>query len=374
MTILTAIGLMSDDALDGVRLAVLETDGEGEVRPGPAHFYPYSRDLKIFIRRAMKAAAEGRVGAADIGKAAGEVTEAHAIAVDELLEKAGLKRASIDVIGFHGQTILHRPRRQADMIGRSWQIGDGARLAEDAKIDVVCDFRSADIFEGGEGGPLSPIYHAALVRALDPDGAVGVIDFDDAATVTYVPHGGGDLDIVAYDSGPGFLLLDQWMELKTGEREDRGGAAARAGAAHDDIIRMMLLNPYLRRKPTKFLDRGDFKLDPVSSLSLFDGAATLTALSAACVNSSAAHLPDAPNDWIVIGRGRRNPAVMEALGATLDGAVHDAESLGWRCDALEAECAAYLAVRSLRKLPLTFPRTTRAPRPIIGGTYHRAPA
>lgn len=374
MTVLTAIGTMSGTSLDGIDLAILKTDGENVIERGAAHFVPYSRDLKIFVRRAIKAALEGRDGAADIGKASGEVTQAHAIAVAELLEKARLKRTAIDVIGFHGQTILHRPKRNDETVGRSWQIGDGKSLAAETKIDVVSDFRAADIAEGGEGAPFSPVYHGALVRALEPDGAVGVINLGGVANLTFVPPGGGNLDLVAFDCGPGNGLIDQWMELKTGAAMDKDGAAARAGQVHSGILRSMLLNPFIRRKPPKSLDRYDFKIDPVLDLPVADGAATLTAFTAACVRASVPHLPESPRDWIVVGGGRRNLAMMEALQAALDGDVHAADDIGWSGDTLEAECFAYLAVRSLRKLPLSFPKTTRAPRPVQGGIHHRAPA
>lgn len=374
MTVLTALGTMSGGSLAGVWLAILKTDGQNVIERGPAHFFPYARDLKIFIRRAIKAALEGRDGAADIGKAAGEVTAAHIIAIEDFLDRQKIARTAIDVIGFSGQTILHRPRRNEESIGRSWQIGDGAALASETKIDVVADFRSADIREGGEGAPLAPIYLAALVRALEPDGAVGVIDIGGVANLTFIPREGADSEILAFDCGPGAALIDAWVEMKSGAAMDDGGALARVGQVHSDILRLMLLNPYLRRRPPKSLDRYEFKLDPVLGLSVEDGAATLTAFTAATLRASLSLLPDEPNDWVVIGGGRRNPALMEAISKALAGTVHDAESLGWNGDSLEAECFAYLAVRSLRKLPLSFPRTTRAPRPLAGGVFHRAPA
>jgi anhydro-N-acetylmuramic acid kinase len=373
MTILTALGLMSGTSLDGIDLAILKTDGDQVAEPGPTHFYPYSRDLKIFVQRAIKAALEGRDGAADIGKASGEVTEAHAIAVAEILDKAGLKRTAIDVIGFHGQTILHRPKRTPESVGRTWQIGDGRSLADETKIDVVADFRAADIAAGGEGAPFAPLYHAALVRALARKHSVGVINLGGVANVTYVPQEGVNLDLIAFDCGPGNGLVDEWVDLKTGEAMDKDGALARSGQVHSDILRMMLLSPYIRRRPPKSLDRYDFKIDPVLALSVADGAATLTAFTAACVRASAAHLPDEPAEWIVAGGGRRNPAMMKALADALDADVHAAESVGWRGDALEAECFAYLAVRSLRKFPISYPKTTRVPRPLQGGVYSRAP-
>ena len=373
MTVLTALGLMSGTSLDGVDAAILRTDGEHGIEPGPALFLPYSRDLKIFVRRAIKAALEGRDGAADIGKASAEVTAAHVEAVIALLNKAGLKRTQIDVIGFHGQTILHRPKRSPEDVGRSWQIGDARLLAEETRIDVVADFRSNDIAEGGEGAPLAPVYHGALARALQRDHPVGILNLGGVANITFAPSAGNELGLLAFDCGPGNGLIDQWTELKTGAAMDENGALAKSGQVHSEVLRMMLLNPFIRRRPPKSLDRYDFKLDPVLALSAADGAATLTAFTAACVRASIAHLPEPPGEWIAAGGGRRNPSLMTALQKALEAPVRTAEEAGWRGDDLEAECFAYLAVRALRRLPITFPRTTRAPRPLTGGVFHRAP-
>ncbi len=372
---LTAIGLMCGTALDGIDAAIVTTDGENVVEAGPVSHQPYSRDLKIWIRRAIKAALEGRDGAAEIGKAAGEVTLAHVSAVEALLEKAGLKRQNVNVIGFHGQTILHRPARDPGSVGRSWQIGDGRALADETRIDVVSEFRNADVAAGGEGAPFAPIYHRALVAGLEPEPlhAVGVINLGVVSNITYVPRGARGIDLVAFDCGPGNGLVDEWVELKTGEARDKDGKLASAGVVNEEALRMMLLAPYLRRQPPKSLDRYDFKLDQVMKLTPADGAATLTAFTAACIEKSEKFLPEPVGEWIVCGGGRHNPAMMTALQKTLRAPVKTAESAGWRGDDLEAECFGYLAVRSLKKLPLSFPNTTRAPAPMRGGVFHRSP-
>jgi len=373
MTTLTAIGLMSRPSLEGVDAIILTTDGQDIVEIGEAVCEPYSRDLKIWIRRAIKAAQEGRDGAADIGKAAGEVTAVHVEAVENLLEKAGLKRTAIDVIGFHGHSILHRPAVSREDQGRTWQIGDGAVLAEETKIDVIANFRSEDIDAGGQGAPLIPLYHRALAGRLGAEGPVGILTVDGAVAITYVPKEGAESDVVAFDCGPGDALLDEWVKLKTGKSVDSAGALAREGQVRTEILRMMMLNRYVRRSPPKSLGQFDFKLDPLLELSAADGAATLTALSAACVRMSEKHLQEEPVGWVVCGPGRHNPAMMEALCKALESPVVSMEEAGWRGDSQEAECIAYLAVRSLRKLPLSYPKTTRAPRPIQGGVYFRAP-
>ncbi|MEM9617194.1 MAG: anhydro-N-acetylmuramic acid kinase [Pseudomonadota bacterium] len=372
---LISIGLMSGTSLDGIDAAVLVTDGEDIVEAGQALHVPYSRDLKIWIRRAIKAALEGRDAAAEIGKASGEVTVAHIQAVEALLEKSGLKRKDVNVIGFHGQTILHRPAKSTDLAGRTWQIGDGRVLAEEMRIDAVSDFRAADVAAGGEGAPFAPIYHRALVAAMvePPQCAVGVVNLGGVSNMTYVPEGALGTDLVAFDCGPGNGLIDEWVELKTGDAMDKDGALARAGNVNQEALRMMLLAPYLRRKPPKSLDRYDFKLDHVMKLTPEDGAATLTAFTAACIAQSVSYLPEPPGGWIICGGGRHNPAMMDALSSSLDAQVVSAEEAGWRGDDLEAECFAYLAVRSLKKLPLSYPSTTRVPTPMRGGVFHRSP-
>lgn len=373
--VLTAIGLMSGTSLDGIDAAILRTDGEDVVEPGPAIQVPYSRDLKIWARRAIKAALEGRDGAEEIGKAAAEITYAHAAAVEALLETAKLRRKEVDVIGFHGQTILHRPSKEAGLPGRTWQLGDGRVLSDETRIDVVNDFRSNDVAAGGEGAPFAPVYHRALVAAMadKPQCPVGVVNLGGVSNVTYVPEGARAIDLVAFDCGPGNGLVDEWVEMKTGAHMDEDGAMALAGTVNEEALRMMLLAPYLRRKPPKSLDRYDFKLDHVMKLSPEDGAATLTAFTAECIAKSETFLPEPPGGYIVCGGGRRNPAMMQALRERLEAEVVTAEDAGWRGDDLEAECFAYLAVRSLKKLPISYPKTTRVPRPMTGGVFHRAP-
>lgn len=376
---LTAIGLMSDASLGGIDAAILTTDGEDIVDVGPSRHSPYSRDLKIWMRRAIRAVREGREGAAEVGKAAGEVTLAHVKAVEALLEAAHLKRRDVDVIGLHGHTVLHQPATQPGSAGRSWQLGDGRVLADEVRIDVVSDFRRRDVVSGGAGAPLSPVYDRARIATLadQPRCAVGVIHLGDVATMTYVPEGARPIDLVAFDCGPGMALVNEWAALKTGEPADREGALvtklASAGAVNEEALRMLLLAPYLRRSPPKSLGRYDFKTDHLKALSPEDGVATLAAFTAACIAQSAGFFPEPPGGYIVCGNGRRNPAMMQALKDHLDADVVTAEEAGWRGAEFKAECFAYLAVRSLKKLPFSYPMTTSVRAPLCGGVHYRAP-
>jgi anhydro-N-acetylmuramic acid kinase len=357
---LWAIGLMSGTSMDGVDAALIATDGVAAIETGPALTLPYTAALRADLRGVQ--GGEGPVAAVERA-----LTDAHAEAVQRLLAEAGRAAADIDVIGFHGQTILHRPQQ-----GRTWQIGDGARLAKATGIDVVNDFRSADVAAGGQGAPLAPVYHRALAQALPRP--LAVLNLGGVGNVTWIGEDGIGADdaLLAFDTGPGNALLDDWAMQHTGTPLDRDGALARAGRVDDAVLAALLDAPYFAARPPKSLDRYDFSLAALDGLSAADGAATLVAFTAAAVAAALRHLPAPPQRWIVTGGGRHNPVLMQALATALAQPVQAVEAVGWDGDALEAQAFGYMAVRSLRGLPLTFPGTTGVAAPLPGGVLHRA--
>ena len=267
------------------------------------------------------------------------------------------------MVGFHGHTILHCPAER-----RTWQIGDGALLAYRLGLDVVADFRSADVAAGGEGAPLAPLFHAALAATLPKP--LAVLNIGGVANVTWI---GGPEEILAFDTGPGNALIDDWVRRHTGAAADLDGAFARAGAVSAAHVENFLASPYFDRLPPKSLDRDDFRGTLPTGLSLEDGAATLTEMTAAAVAAGTRHFPAPAEQWLVTGGGRHNPALMEALGRRLNVTVKPVEAVGWHGDALEAQAFAYLAVRSLEGLPLSLPSTTGVPEPTCGGRLFKAP-
>ena len=360
------IGLMSGTSLDGVDAALLDTDGEASVRPGPALTTPYDRKTRSLLRDALDEARQAVRGGPvppAILEAERILTEAHAETVKALLDKAGLKPADVSLIGFHGQTILHRPEQHW-----TWQIGDGALLARLAGIDVINDFRSADVAAGGQGAPLMPLYHAALARESGLAEPVVVVNIGGVSNVTYID---GDT-VMAFDTGPGNAPIDDWMQKHTGEPVDRGGALARSGRVDDATLAGMLANSYFARLPPKSLDRMDFGMDAVDDLSPAEGAATLATFAAAAIAKASDHFPRKPATWVVGGGGRHNTFLMEQLKAFVNAPVLRAEQAGWDGDALEAQGFAYLAVRSQRGLPLSLPATTGVKQPMTGGKYWKA--
>jgi len=353
-----ALGLMSGTSLDGVDAALLWTDGESAGAAGAAITVPYPDAL----RRALRSVLGGKGPVAEVER---DITLFHAEAARELLRQAG--DPVVEVVGFHGHTILHRPEQR-----QTWQIGDGALLAELLGVPVVNDFRSADVAAGGQGAPLMPAFHCAL--ASHHERPLVVLNIGGVANVTWI---GGDGAMLAFDTGPGNALIDDWILRHTGERFDEGGRIAAAGTADEAAVADFLTHPYFASKPPKSLDRDDFRAlvsALTEGLDLAAGAATLASFTVAAVAAAARWFPEPARTWLVCGGGRHNAALMRGLRQSLDGSVEPAESHGWSGDALEAQGFAYLAVRSLKGLPLSWPGTTGVPEPMTGGRLHRPPA
>ena len=353
-----AFGLMSGTSIDGIDAALLWTDGRTIVEPRGALTMPYDDALRSALRDAIDQA-EMLPKIKSVERA---LTLAHAAAVAALLRQEGILPEAVDIVGFHGQTILHRPEA-----GLTWQIGDGAMLAVATEIDVVSDFRTADIEAGGEGAPLAPVFHAAL--ATDLHKPIAVLNVGGVANVTWI---GPDGSLLAFDTGPGNAMIDDWCYAHTGDAYDNAGHLAATGRIDQNILRLLVENPYFDRLPPKSLDRNAFSSAPVSRMAAADGAATLTAFTVQAVARASAHFPAAAERWLVCGGGRHNTVLMAWLGDILGVLVEPAEAAGWDGDALEAQAFAYLAVRSRRGLSLTFPTTTRAPRPMTGGQFDPA--
>lgn len=359
---LKAIGLMSGTSLDGIDIALIETDGERIGSFGPVGYRAYSDDERALLRAALAHAAgltERAERSGVLRRAEELVTRAHAEAVETFLAQHGIARGEIDIAGFHGQTILHRPHARLTV-----QIGEGGELARLLKLPVVFDFRAADVAQGGQGAPLVPVYHRALVAVLNRGGPVAVVNIGGVANITYIDG----VSLIACDTGPGNALLDDFMLRATGQAVDRDGRAAASGLPDENWISRALTLPFFAQPLPKSLDRNDFAALSVEGMSIADGAATLTAFTAASIARIAPLLPIPPREWIVVGGGANNPTLMRMLAEKLRSAVVTrGEDVGWSGDAVEAQAFAYMAVRSLKGLPLTFPGTTGVPKPLTGG-------
>ena len=366
MTLYRAIGLMSGTSMDGVDVALIETDGENAVAFGATGFQPYSDEDRAMLRAALDEAAGLEGGDALPGAVTAAekmVTDRHAEAVEIFLKDKGLTAADIDLVGFHGQTVIHRPKQRLTV-----QIGDGVALARRLGIATVYDFRAADVAAGGEGAPIVPVFHRALVQLSGKEGnlpgPLALLNIGGVANVTYVDDG---LDPIACDTGPGNALLDDLMLARAGQPMDRHGHTAARGKVDEEALGRLLDDSFFQLRPPKSLDRNNFSSAAVAHLSLEDAAATLTAFTAASVGKLLPLLPSPVKSLIVCGGGAHNPILVRELVQRLPCKVTTADVCGWSADSMEAQAFAYLAARSVLGWPLTFPTTTGTPRPITGG-------
>ncbi|QEE47650.1 anhydro-N-acetylmuramic acid kinase [Rhizobium sp. WL3] len=367
----TAIGLMSGTSMDGIDVALLRTDGEAVVERGGFLSVTYEPAFRDRLKQALDEAKvvkqrDERPG--DLSRTERDLTLRHAEAVNLFLRREGLRPEDIDVIGFHGQTVLHRPDEALTV-----QLGDGPLLANETGIDVVHDMRANDMVHGGQGAPLVPVYHLALAHLLAAENwPVCFVNIGGISNLTYLHRDG---TIIGFDSGPGNTLIDQWVEAHAGIPYDDGGRIASEGQVIISLAERYLDNPFFTAEKRRSLDRNDFRPPEGRDAELSDGARTLAYVSAAAILKSSGHLPTFPKIFVICGGGRLNRTIMGDL-ARLAGAkgasVLTAEQAGFDGDAMEAEAWAYLAVRSVRGLPLTFPGTTGVRQPVSGGVLATA--
>ncbi len=377
--IYTAIGLMSGTSMDGIDLAIITTDGEDLIERDRLDVFhqEFSSSDREVIKRALLEAVDLTTKTERSGWLATAeqiITDKHIDFVRNIVNafaknpQWGLEASKIDLIGFHGQTVLHRPQQAMTV-----QLGDCQALADAVDIPVIGDFRQADVEAGGQGAPLVPIYHQALVKRAGLKLPVAVLNVGGVANVTYIGAAG---ELIAFDTGPGNALIDDWVSQHGAGEMDAGGAIAAQGKIKESVLSVLLNNPYFSQDLPKSLDRNHFshifdKGAPLEGMSLEEGAMTLTSFTAFAVSKANLFFPVPPKQWIVCGGGVRNPTLMAEFQKRLSGEVLSAEDLGWSSDYMEAEAFAYLAVRSIRGLPLTFPGTTGVGAPLTGGVLHK---
>lgn len=352
-----AIGLMSGTSLDGIDVALIETDGVDYVSPEASYYVPYDETLRGYLRGLLGR----RQMSPESSSAEIAMTKAHADAVKTFLRRENLEPADIDIIGFHGQTISHAPQDKW-----TWQIGNGEMLARETKIDVVNDFRTRDVKAGGEGAPFLPLYHRARARSSGLYDPVAILNIGGVSNVTWV--GRGD-DILAFDTGPGNALIDDVMLQRLGKPYDEYGQIARQGTPDEELLDSWLSQDFFLREPPKSLDRNDWANCTVDDLQTADAVATLTEFTVQAIAQSIQFFPEPATAWYVTGGGRHNGVIMDGLRQAFEVPVKPVDALGWNGDALEAEGFAYLAVRSLLDKPLSLPTTTGVPAPQTGGRF-----
>lgn len=358
---LSVIGTISGTSMDGIDVAWVETDGRDLVRVRGGASLPYPEGLR---QKLLDFLADPTLAERDPLTALDEaVSDAFAEAIAGFMQSQKLSAADVDLIGLHGQTVYHRPERRFTR-----QLGQGQRLARKLGIEVVDSFRHADVASGGQGAPFAPLYHAALAKSLAQP--VMILNWGGVGNVTYID---GDT-IIAFDTGPASALIDDVVLRRFGVPYDDGGKIARSGQVDQAVLAKLMDNPFFAQPAPKSLDRNDFhaRAKIVEALADRDAVATLAAFTIEATAVALKQVPKKPLRWLVTGGGRKNAAFMEGLAKKLGVPVEPVEAVGWDGDLLEAQCFAYLAVRSTLGLPLSLPTTTGVPKPMTGGALWQA--
>lgn len=356
-----AAGMMSGTSLDGVDLAVLQTDGVSIFGFGETRYRAFSQAEQAVLTRALGS----WPGDANVPEAARLVEDAH-------IEVArGMN--SVEILGFHGQTLAHDPSGRG-----THQAGDGARLADALGITTVWDFRSSDVALGGQGAPLAPFYHWACARWAGYSAPVAFLNLGGVGNLTWVdptkdrPEDPGAL--LAFDTGPANAPMNDLAAKRGIGVFDPGGEYATRGHVTTNIVSEFMTSPYFSALAPKSLDRNAFSnlAQAVDSLSTEDALATLCACSAAAIAKAMTLLPSPPCEILVSGGGTRNAALMREIAAQIDIPIRPIDTVGLSPDHLEAQAFAYLAVRVLRGMATSCPGTTGVAANVAGGTITRA--
>ncbi len=369
--IYTAIGLMSGTSMDGVDVALIKTDGESvfDLKDMPTSFYPYNREDRAIISETIKVATTPPTPEwiSQMKRCTDLVTDVHIMAVRQLLRTHRLDAKEIDLIGFHGQTVLHKPEQHITI-----QLGDGKRLAKETGIDVIHNFRTNDVEQGGQGAPLVPVFHQALAKAAEISGNCVIVNIGGVANLTFIsPHSD---HLIAFDTGPGNALMDDLTLLHTGKTFDKDGLFAQKGKINKKCLKHYLAHDFFKQDGAKSLDRNAFSLRPLTDkdIEFEDGMATLCAFTAQSIADAAKLLPQPAQNWIITGGGTKNSFLMAQLDALIDGKVSTAEHFGWSSDFMEAQAFGFLAVLHVLGKPQTFPDTTGIYEPMTGGQWTQA--
>lgn len=366
-----ALGLMSGTSMDGVDLACLKTDGHMVLEKYGGLFVPFDNDFRRLLADLMKRAkaADNIFQHVDVDRAAQTLMHYYKRAIDQYCEEKTMSYSDFDLVGIHGQTLYHAPHK-----GVTWQLSDGAWLAGQLGVSVIDQFRLEDVSKGGEGAPLLPIYHHAMIQSGehgDDDFPMMLLNLGGVGNITFIPKGADLVDLIAFDCGPANAYIDQAMMTHFQKPYDEGGQMALKGTINQDIVAQFKAEPWFDVTPPKSLDRHHFDrfFDLVQHLSAVDQIATLTMLSVVAVAKALNHLPEKPKSIVVVGGGSNNATMLRWIAD--ETGIH---TLPYpeQADLVEAEGFAFMAVRSLLGLPITFPQTTKAPHPLCGGRLHKA--
>ena len=368
MTLKWSIGLMTGTVNDGyIDIAALRTDGTDIVEFGPFELSAYKdQSIKELIFKTYEEARKWNFEGPEpniFTLTEKKITEEQSAAIEEFINKYNIKKNEISCVGFHGLTVLHRPVDSNNNVGKTRQLGNGQMMSDYLQLPVVNNFRSNDIDHGGQGAPLAPIYHLALAKYIK-DKNIVFLNIGGVTNITYI----GETDeLIALDCGPGNAPIDDFVRYHNKGLMDKDGQFAKLGNVNHDLVNEFMENDFFNLPYPKSLDRNNFNFDNIYKLSLEDGCATMVKIISMTISRALQLLPSQPSRILTSGGGRKNQTLINEIALETKIQCKNIDDYNLRGDAIEAEAFAFLAVRSLNGLPLSFPSTTGVKHPVTGG-------
>ena len=362
---LCGLGLMSGTSLDGIDVSIIKSDGEQHVEIIDDLYLKYDDQLKLKLKKIIDSCSSKNQLtkiSKQINELEKELTLYHAKAYELIIEKN--KNIKIDLIGFHGQTILHKPKNKYSI-----QIGDSKLLSKITNTTVISNFRENDILNGGQGAPLTPIYHQLILKKINSKLPSAVINIGGITNITYIEKSN---KIIGFDTGPGNYLIDELIRSKTKYEFDSGGLIAKSGRPDEEILSKFLNDPYYKKKFPKSLDIKDLNIQNLNTLNLEDGCATLAMLTVRSICIALDNFKNRPNLILVSGGGRKNQYIFDNISKKFQNSVKLIDDFNFNGDFIESQAFAYLAIRSYLKKIITFPSTTGVKEPCLGGLIYKS--
>lgn len=362
----TAVGLMSGTSGDGIDASIIQSDGEKRINIVSNHYCEYEDEIKneiIALKRKINNPKDLKTWSNEIDFLEKKITVLHINFVLKILKETKNLEAynGVDVLGFHGQTIYHNANEKI-----SKQMGDGLLLSKSTRLNTVFNFRRKDLLNGGQGAPLTPIYHKLIYENLNLSYPVAFVNIGGISNITFISK---ENKIISFDSGPGNILIDRFIQNKSNDKikYDKDGEIALKGNYNEILLENYLNNPFFEIEPPKTLDTNDFSLSIIRGLTFENSVTTLSELTARTIVDSLNFLKQKPKKIILCGGGRKNKFLFNRIKnlSKIETISIDEERIDG--DFVESQAFAYLAVRTLTEKPISFPETTGVKFPCVCG-------
>ncbi len=350
-----AVGVMSGTSMDGIDISLILSDGKKSYKHIKSKFYSYKKSTKTILSKLVDSFSVSKHSLALISSTEELLTFEYIAALKNFLKDKNISK--IDLIALHGQTVFHDPINKSSI-----QLCDGLKIKDSFKLPIVTDFRQKDLSLGGQGAPLTPIFHQLLMLELKMTPPVCFVNIGGISNITVIDD---QKHIYAYDTGPGMCLLDQYMFLKKKINLDKGGKYSLKGKVNLKILNKLMSDKYFRKKKNKSLDRNYFSLKPFIKLRINDACATISAFTAMTITKEANKFN--ARYLIVSGGGSKNKCVTNVMKETFNGELLTADNVSLNSDFIESQAFAYFGIRRIKDLPISFPSTTGVKYSVTGG-------